>query len=50
MTKKNLKPRKRDGKITFDLVVSDGNTPVIKIKEGRIAALEEVIETLKKKL
>jgi len=50
MTKKKLKPRKRDGRVTFNLVVTDGDEPIIKVKEGRLSALEEVIETLKKKL
>lgn len=47
---KRLKPRRSDGKMTFDLVVNDGDMPIMKVKEGRIGALEEVLETLKKKL
>jgi hypothetical protein len=45
-----LAPRKKDGKLTFDLVIHDGNTPLVKIKEGSFKDLNEVLEMLNKKL
>lgn len=45
-----LKPRKKDGRVTFDLVVRDGNNRIIDIKEHKLSALEEVLETMKRKL
>ena len=53
--KNKLKPRKRDNKFTLDITLRDGNTPIIDIKdkkfsEKELSALEEVLETLKRKL
>lgn len=50
MKKGTLMPRKRDGKLTFDLTVKDGNTPLVKVKDGAFKDLNEVLEMLNKKL
>lgn len=44
------KPRSHERELTFDLVVREGNTPVVKLKERPFKNLNEIIEMLNKKL
>lgn len=56
---KFMKPRKREGRLDLDLTVRDGkvnllakegNTPIMKIKDGKFRDLNDVLEMLNKKL
>lgn len=49
MTKK-IKPRRNDGKRTFDLVIKESNVPIHEVKDRRFKNLEEIMEMLNKKL
>ena len=48
--KQKKKPRRKDNKLTFDLVVRDGNTPIIEVREEKFSALADVLETMRRKL
>lgn len=47
---KQKKPRKREHDRSFDLVIREGNTPIVKIKEKRFKNINEVLEELNRKL
>lgn len=48
--KKSVKPRKKDGIISFDMVVREGNTPIFRVENRFIKDLKEVVDMLNKKL
>lgn len=50
--KQRIRPRKKEGLLTFDVVLKDGNTPLLEVREKKatISALEEVLETMKRKM
>lgn len=50
MSKKLLKPRRRDGKVEFDLVVRDGNNRILDVREKKFSELDEVLSMLDDKL
>lgn len=48
-------PKKKEAnkyykKMTFDLVIKESNTPVAEFKDRRFKNLQEIIDTLNKKL
>jgi len=47
---KRRKPRRRDGRVEFDLVVRDGNSRVIDVRDKKLSELDEVLAMLSKKL
>lgn len=47
---KQNKKQEKVGRYFFDLVVKEGNTPILDVKERKLSALEEVLEMLNKKL
>ena len=50
MSDKHHRPRRKDNKLSFELIVRDGNTPILEFRNQKITALDEVLELLDKKL
>jgi len=47
---KDNKKTEKVGRYYFDLVVKEGNTPILDVKEKKLSTLEEVLEMLNRKL